>query len=52
MSDESELRVRVNEIFYQRLERIKSYYGVKNDAEMIRVLVSEKYHEIEKEKTK
>lgn len=44
--EETELRVLVDREFYRRLDAVKKRYGVKTNAEMIRVLVSEKYNEI------
>lgn len=45
---ERDIRINVNNEFLKRLQFIKGFYGVKSNAEMIRVLVSEKFHEITK----
>jgi hypothetical protein len=47
-----DVRITVDKEFRERLELVKKYYGIKNNAEMIRILVSEKFHEIEDKKKK
>lgn len=43
---EKELRIGMEDVFFERLETIKTYYGIKNNTEMIRVLINEKHRVI------
>ena len=46
MSNNTELRVSLEEEFIKKIEKLKSYYGIKNTTELIRLLITEKYREI------
>lgn len=43
-----EVRVSLEEDFYEKIEEIKNFYGIKNNTELIRVLITEKYRELKK----
>jgi len=46
MSKKVEIRVSLEEEFIEKIERLKSYYGIKNSTELIRVIITEKYRDI------
>ena len=46
MSKKVEIRVSLEEEFIKKIERLKSYYGIKNSTELIRVIITEKYRDI------
>ena len=39
MSKKVEIRVSLEEEFIEKIERLKSYYGIKNRTELIRVII-------------
>jgi len=41
-----ELRVKLEPDFFEKLELIKEYYGIKNNTEIIRYIVTREYREI------
>ena len=43
---EKELRISMEDDFFQKLEKIKEYYGIKNNTEIIRFMIKSKYREI------
>lgn len=49
MSKKKELRVSLGDDLLQKIEGLKSYYGIKNTTELIRLLIAEKYREIQKD---
>lgn len=46
MSNNTELRVSLEEEFIKKIEKLKSYYGIKNTTELIRLLITEKFRDI------
>lgn len=36
----------MEDVFFERLETIKTYYGIKNNTEIIRFMINEKYRDI------
>lgn len=44
--DEKELRTWLEKEFFDKLDKIKTYYGIKNTTEMVRYLINEKYREL------
>ena len=46
MSKKVEIRVSLEEEFFEKIERLKSYYGIKNNTELIRLIITEKYRDI------
>ena len=49
MSKKVEIRVSLEEEFIEKIERLKSYYGIKNNTELIRLIITEKYRDISNE---
>lgn len=49
-SSEKELRISMENDFFNKLEIIKEFYGIKNSTEIIRFMINEKYREIIDEK--
>jgi len=49
-SFEKELRISMEDDFFEKLEVIKDFYGIKNNTEIIRFMIMDKYREIKKEK--
>lgn len=43
---EKELRISMEPEFFQKLEKIKDYYGIKNNTEIIRFMIKEKDREL------
>lgn len=43
---EKELRIGMEDIFFERLEAIKTYYGIRNNTEIIRLMINEKYRDV------
>lgn len=43
---EKELRISMEPEFFQKLEDIKDYYGIKNNTEIIRFMIKEKSREL------
>jgi hypothetical protein len=43
---EKELRISMDDDFFQKLERIKNYFGIKNNTEMIRFMIKDKFREL------
>lgn len=50
MPKKIELRVTLEQEFIEKIEKLKIYYGIKNRTELIRVLITEKYREIQLQK--
>ena len=46
MSKKVEIRVSLEGEFIEKIESIKNYYGIKNNTELIRLLITEKHREI------
>jgi len=46
--EEVTIRIAVKKDLAKKFNRIKEYYGLTHDTEVIRILVSEKYHSMEK----
>ena len=46
MSKKVEIRVSLEDEFFEKIESIKNYYGIKNNTELIRLLITEKHREI------
>ena len=46
MSKKNEIRVSLDKEFTEKIERLKNHYGIKNTTELIRLLITEKYREI------
>ncbi|MFW9970926.1 MAG: hypothetical protein ACFFDF_12075 [Candidatus Odinarchaeota archaeon] len=44
---EKELRISMDREFFSRLEIIKLHYGIKNNTEIIRFMINDKYREIQ-----
>lgn len=42
----AEIRTRMDDILQEKLDVVKSHYGLKNDAELVRILITEKYNVI------
>jgi hypothetical protein len=52
-TSDKDMRINIDIAFRERLEKIKEFYNIVNNSDMIRMLVSKEYHAIiEKEKTK
>lgn len=49
-SFEKELRISMGDDFFEKLEVIKDFYGIRNNTEIIRFMITDKYREIKKEK--
>lgn len=47
---EKELRISMEDDFFDKLEAIKEFYGIKNSTEIIRFMITDKYREIKNEK--
>lgn len=45
--DEKELRVILKKSTFQKLDKIRRYYGLKNLAEIVRLLITTEYRRIE-----
>lgn len=43
---EKDLRISMEDVFFDRLETIKTYYGIKNNTEIVRFMINEKYRDI------
>ena len=43
---EKELRIPMEKDFFQKLEAIKDYYGIKNNTEIIRFMIKDKFREL------
>ena len=43
---EKDLRISMEDVFFERLETIKTYYGIKNNTEIVRFMINEKYRDI------
>lgn len=43
---EKELRIGMEDVFFERLEAIKTYYGIKNNTEIVRFMINEKYRDL------
>lgn len=43
---EKELRIPLEVDFFKKLEKIKEYYGIKNNTEIIRFMIKDKYREL------
>lgn len=46
-SGEKELRISMEKHFFEKLEKIKEFYGIKNNTEIIRFMIIDKFREIE-----
>ncbi|MGQ4876040.1 MAG: hypothetical protein ACP6IY_18395 [Promethearchaeia archaeon] len=46
MTDKIEIRVRLDKDFKDKIEKLKKFYGIKNNTELIRLLITEKYRDI------
>jgi len=47
-----ELHIAIEMELFDKLEAIKSYYGIKNTTEVIRYLITKKYRKINNERSK
>lgn len=52
MNKKLELRVHLEEEFQEKIKMVKNYYGIKNNTELIRFLITERYREITENKSK
>ncbi|MFX0073515.1 MAG: hypothetical protein ACFFAO_20755 [Candidatus Hermodarchaeota archaeon] len=43
---EKELRISMDDSFFEKLDRIKDYYGIKNYTEIIRFMIKDKHREL------
>ncbi|MHA1659060.1 MAG: hypothetical protein ACTSUT_08070 [Promethearchaeota archaeon] len=43
---EKELRIAMEEEFFEKLEAIKDFYGIKNNTEIIRFMIKDKFREL------
>ena len=43
---EKELRIGMEDLFFEKLEAIKTYYGIRNNTEIIRLMINEKYRDV------
>ncbi len=41
-----ELRIKIDTTIDEKIPVVKRHYGLKNDSELVRVLISEKYNEL------
>lgn len=48
---QKELRVLMEEDLFEKLESIKNFHGLKNNAEIIRFLITKEYRTIQKNNT-
>lgn len=46
MNKKIEIRVSLEEDYFEKIEKIKNYYGIKNNTELIRLLITEKFRSI------
>ena len=52
LDSEKELRISMDVEFFERLEKIKDYYGIRNNTEIIRFMINDKYRQLFGEKEK
>ncbi len=46
MSKKNEIRVSLDKESNEKINRLKKYYGIKKNTELIRLLITEKFREI------
>ena len=47
--NQKELRVLLEEELFEKLDKIKIYHGLKNNAEIIRFLITKEHREVQKD---
>ena len=48
MAKKKDLRVSLDEELLAKIEKLKTYYGIKNTSELVRLLITEKFRDISK----